>query len=181
MLEHFAPSTTVELTAMPGAARRVRAWTGDCAATDRSASCTLAMLVARTAGVEFVDFFRVPLDADMGCQVGLRFEGASPLQNACAGAGTVTSSGTWSVVASRTNELGSAYRPAVEGSALTVGALLPAPPRITLELTLRRTGDAFAGAGEGVLFSDRAPSTGRGIELRIGDDGSLVLVTFETQ
>jgi hypothetical protein len=75
--------------------------------------------------------------------------------------------------------LADAYAPSVDGDALDLGEALAAPPRATVELTVRRTGSAFGGGGYGVLASDReSTSDGPGFELLAHDDGRVELRTW---
>jgi len=174
----FASGSTVDLTATPDAGQALEAWGGDCGTSGRDAVCTLTVGAARSVTAAFVDFYLAPLAADGACTTLLRFDPAAPLQDACGGQG-VTEVGTWSVGSSRVPLLVDAYGTTVEGDALELSDLLPAPPRATVQLTVRRSGQGHGSSGFGVLLADRDPDDqGPGLELLAHDDGRVELRTW---
>jgi uncharacterized repeat protein (TIGR02543 family) len=174
----FASGASIDLVATPDAGRAIESWSGVCAGSGRADTCTFSVTQAESVNVAFTDFFLVPLAADMSCRTLLRFGSSARLQDACGG-GSAVETGAWSVEPSRTAALADAYAPSVDGDALDLGEALAAPPRATVELTVRRTGSAFGGGGYGVLASDReSTSDGPGFELLAHDDGRVELRTW---
>jgi len=168
----FGLGTQVELLAAPGAGQALRAWSGAC--VDRGA-CLLDLSSDLSVEASFVDFYLVPLADDMACLGGFGLDAGSRLQNDCGGV-AATEIGPWSSVAARTSELNDGYRTGAPGSALDSGVSL-APGPATIELSARRTGNAFDGAGFGILVADRQ-ARGPGVELRLHDDGRLEFASF---
>jgi hypothetical protein len=168
----FGVGSQVELLAAPGAGQALRTWSGAC--TDRG-PCVLDISSDVSVDASFVDFYLVPLVDDMACVGGFGLDAGARLQNDC-GAAAAVEIGPWSSVAARTIELADGYRASSPGAALDSGLIL-VPGPATIELSARRTGDAFGGAGYGVLVADRE-ERGPGLELRLHDDGRLEFVTF---
>lgn len=174
----FARGGTVELTATPNAGQAVASWSGVCSGSGRGSTCSFTVAGSETIDVDFTDFYRVPLAADMACRTLLRFDAAARLQDACGG-GTATEVGAWSAVASRQSALADAYATSAEGDALDLSELLAAPPRATVEMTVRRTGASLGDEAYGLLWSDRdRAAPGPGLELRAFDNGRLSLTTW---
>lgn len=172
----FPLMNDVQLQAIPEMGQALASWGGDCQGTSGD-GCVLTIDGAKAVQVDFDDFFRLPLAADMGCTSLLRFEPPDRELNTCATGTTALAQGSWSSVASRNPALSDAYAPDDATSILDTQVRLN-PPRATVEMTVRRTGDR-PGDDYAVLIStlDAGDPEPFGLELRAYMDGSLEALT----
>ena len=177
----FPPAAAVTLTATPNADSAFDGWAEACAAST-GPTCTVTVNQATTASAMFEPFYLFPLLADADCAVGLSFDGANPLAHRCGAAGMATLSGMYRRETSRTAALDQGYIPddMLATGGLDTGRTLPAPPNATVELTVRRDGNALGGTGRAVLISDvdlNAPVGG--FRLLALDDGAVAVQTWQ--
>ena len=179
----FPPDTEVTLTADPDAVSGFAGWGGDCAAAGTAADCQVTTSAAVNVTATFEPFYLFPLAADGDCVVGLSFDGASPLAHRCGSGGpaTVVGPGMYAQVTSRSDPLDTAY---IDDDApvagVNTGRAMPAPPAVTVELTVRRDGNALDGSGRAVLVSDiDAALPDGGLRLLALDDGAVAVQAWQ--
>ncbi|MCK6547524.1 hypothetical protein L6R52_16870 [Myxococcota bacterium] len=176
--EDFGEGQQVELVAVADAGHAFAGWGGACAAAGTDPTCvvTVTEALAVSASFDIVAPWLLPLAPDASCLALFHFDAPSPLADACGG-GPAISVGAWSAVASRNVVLDDAQQAIgpSEEAWIDTAELGPAPPRATIELTIKKSGGAFAGRARGVLYSNRdaLDPSGSGLRVWVTNDGRL--------
>lgn len=175
--EDFGEGEVVELVATPDRGHGFAGWSDACAASGTDPTClvTVTEALTVTASFDLVAPWLLPLAPDASCLALLHFDAPSPLADACGGAAVRV--GSWSSVPSRNVVLDDAEQavgPSEDGW-FDTAKLGPVPPHATVELTIKKSGSAFAGRTRGVLYSNRdaLDPSGSGLRVWVTNDGRL--------
>lgn len=178
----FAPDTSVMLNVTPNANSGFAGWGGACAAAGSDPDCTLTVTEDVGAEAMFGPFYLFVLRADAACEVGLSFDGNSPLTHRCGMGPAATLSGAYRRIGARVARLDRAYvnDDVAQTGGLDTGRSMPMPPDATIELTVRRDGTALDGSGRAVLITDvNASGAQGGLRLLALDDGSVAIQAWQ--
>ncbi len=175
---NFNNNTEVTLTASAAPGSGFEGWGGDCMGTDLT--CTIRVNQARMVSARFSPNYLFPLPADGSCLVGLSLDDQMGLEQKCGGGRAAQLRGNFRSVMSRSVALAQALEPADSmPGAIDTRKRVESSNGLTIEMTVQRSGAAFAGDGRAVLYSDFDSSVpNAGIRVMVNDQGRVWVSSY---